>query len=138
VGEGGELPVRVIDGSAVFDLADFAREFSGALSGYRWRGNLDALDDILRGGFGTPEGGFVLRWDHAEMSKHWLGHRALATLIEERMASSHPTHRPALRAELDLARREEGPTLFDVLVGIIRNHGPGGTEARDNVHLDLR
>ena len=29
-------------------------------------------------------------------------------------------------------------TLFDVIVEIIRGHGPGGPEERDNVRLELR
>jgi hypothetical protein len=40
-------------------------------------------------------------------------------------------------ADLAAARRGQGQTLFDVITGIIRAHGPGGIEAEDNVHLTL-
>jgi hypothetical protein len=56
----GALPVLVIDGADFFDLDGFARELSKLLHHHIWRGNLDAFNDILRGGFGTPESGWVL------------------------------------------------------------------------------
>ncbi|GAB3742064.1 hypothetical protein GCM10027598_73460 [Amycolatopsis oliviviridis] len=45
--------------------------------------------------------------------------------------------RPHIGTRLDNARRGEGPTLFDDIVDIIRDHGPGGTEAEDGVFLEL-
>ena len=49
------LPVLVIEGTAFDDFEGFQREFSRLLTDYAWNGNLDAFNDILRGGFGTPE-----------------------------------------------------------------------------------
>ncbi|MFT3913434.1 MAG: barstar family protein [Anaeromyxobacteraceae bacterium] len=97
-------PVLVLDGSAFDDLQGFAREVSTSLLGghHPFHGKLDAFNDILRGGFGTPEGGFVLRWKDSARSRAALG-----------------------------------PGLFDTLVEIIRDHGPGGAEAEDGVLLEL-
>ncbi len=39
--------------------------------------------------------------------------------------------------EAAAAQRGEGPTLFDILVEIIRSHGPGGDEADEGVLLEL-
>mgnify|MGYP000603763302 FL=1 len=65
------------------DLSGFARHFSSiALKEYEWRGNLDAFNDILRGGFGTPDGGFILIWRKHEKSIDSLGQDLFATLIE--------------------------------------------------------
>jgi hypothetical protein len=72
-----ELPVLIIDGDRLDDLDDFAREFSALLEDHTWHGNLDAFNDILRGG----------------------------------STSSRIT---------------------------VQNHGPGGTEPEDNVHLELQ
>ncbi|MFE9959559.1 hypothetical protein [Micromonospora sp. NPDC005299] len=58
----------VIDGAHFSDFDGFAREFSRLLCHYTWRGTLDAFNDLLRGGFGTPEGGWVLRWRNSELS----------------------------------------------------------------------
>lgn len=39
--------------------------------------------------------------------------------------------------DLAAARSGQGPTVFDWLVEIIRDHGPGGTQAADGVELVL-
>jgi RNAse (barnase) inhibitor barstar len=97
-----DLPVLVIDGARFSSFEGFAREFSRLLRDHTWRGNLDAFNDILRGGFGTPDGGWVLRWVNS-----------------------------------DLSRTALGPTLFDRIVEIIRDHGPDGSEPEDGVLLEL-
>jgi len=45
-----------IDGASFDDFEGFVREFSGKLNDFAWLGSLDAFNDILRGGCGTPEG----------------------------------------------------------------------------------
>ncbi len=73
----------VLDGSRFATLGEFARYFSETvLEGYQWRGNLDAFNDILRGGFGTPEGGFVLVWRNHDRSRRALGAECFDTLVE--------------------------------------------------------
>lgn len=133
-----ELPVLVIDGASFTDFDGFAREFTKLLDGYPWRGNLDAFNDILRGGFGTPDGGWVFRWLDSASSRSALGHAAMATRLEGILHTCHPTNRDRVAAEIESARRGEGQTLFDLIVDIIRIHGPGGRESEDNVILDLR
>ncbi|WP_129785518.1 barstar family protein [Promicromonospora panici] len=132
-----DLPVLVIDGARFSDLDGFAREFSQLLSGYTWRGNLDALNDVLRGGYGTPADGWVLRWVNADTSRAALGHAETARRLERLLPSVDPSNRAAFEARLDDARRGEGPTLFDEIVAIIREHGPGGRESEDGIRLQL-
>jgi hypothetical protein len=129
--------VLVIDGSRFDDFTGFAREFTRLLDDYEWRGNLNAFNDILRGGFGTPEGVWILRWLNSERSKSMLGHEARAQQLEELGPNVHPTNKVEFHEELAMARRHEGPTLFDLIVEIIRTHGPGGSEAEDGVVLEL-
>jgi RNAse (barnase) inhibitor barstar len=74
-------PILVIDGSHFSDFEGFAREFSTLLADWTWHASLDAFNDILRGGFGTPQGGFVLRWLNAGRSRDALGDR-FALVIE--------------------------------------------------------
>ena len=95
-------PRYTIDGLEFSTLDEFARLFSSRLlRDYVWHGSLDAFNDILRGGFGTPEQGFVLIWRHHKASRRQLG------------------------------------KVFDILVEIIRAHGPGGDEEEDGVELIL-
>ncbi|WP_447004933.1 barstar family protein [Saccharothrix isguenensis] len=132
-----DLPVLVVDGARFSDLDGFAREFSRLLCHYTWRGNLDAFNDVLRGGFGTPENGWVFRWLNSESSRSALGYEATTRWLEGNLLTCHPSNRAAVKAGIDSARRGEGPTLFDVIVDIIRHHGPGGDESEDNVFLEL-
>ena len=95
------------------------------------------LDDVLRGGFGTPDGGFVLRWLNSDRSRSTLAYPATLRYLEGKVRRCHPSNVGYVRADLESARRGEGQTLFDILVEIIRTHGPGGEEADDGVELEL-
>lgn len=62
-----QKPVLILDGSEFRDLNGFFDDVSRSLiPGAAWGRGLDSFNDILRGGFGTPEGGFVLRWLHSD------------------------------------------------------------------------
>jgi hypothetical protein len=133
----GDLPVLVIDGAAFSDFEGFAREFTRLLDDYTWSGNLDAFNDILRGGFGTPEDGWVLTWLNSELSRAALGYEATARRLDGLLATCHPANRARIEAEIARAHSGQGPTRFDQIVGIIRDHGPGGTESEDGILLEL-
>jgi hypothetical protein len=127
-----------LDGNAFATFEEFAQHFNArVLRGYQWRGNLDAFNDILRGGFGTPDGGFVLVWrDHA-LSRSRLGHAEMANRLERIRHTCHPSNLAQVDADLAAAQQGRGPTMFDLLVEIIRAHGEGGSEAEDGVELVL-
>lgn len=134
----GERKIYTIDGENFSTLEGFYGEFSRVvLPGVEWGRNLDALNDVLRGGFGTPDGGFVLEWKHSDVSRERLGYDETVRQLKKRLARCHPSNRPLVKRELDAARRHEGPTVFDWVVGIIRLHGAGGEEAEDGVELRL-
>ena len=128
----------VIDGSRVTSLEAFWDEVSRTLlPSTAWGRNLDAFNDILRGGFGTPQDGFILRWLRSDVSRMRLGYPETARQLELRLARCHPTNRQLVERQLELARRGIGPTVFDWLVEMIRDHGAGGEQAEDNVDLIL-
>lgn len=128
----------VIDGSKITSLDAFYDEISRALiPGHKWGRNLDAFDDILSGGFGTPAEGFTLRWSQASFSKEKLSYAETSKYLEVKLRRCHPSNREAVRVELTQARAKAGPTLFDWLVQIIHDHGPGGEQAEDGVRLVL-
>ncbi|QWC86615.1 hypothetical protein KLP28_08080 [Nocardioidaceae bacterium] len=131
------LPILTIDGARFDDFDGFVSRFSGLLDDFGWRGSLDAFNDILRGGCGTPDGGFELRWLNSERSRTALGWPATIRWLEDTIDRCHPSNAPRFTAELEAARRGEGTTLFDWIVEIIEAHGPGGAEAEDNVVLRL-
>lgn len=132
-----DLPVLTIDGARFSDFDGFAREFSRLLDGYPWRGNLDAFNDILGGGFGTPGNGWVLRWLNSELSRSALGYEATARRLQRLLRTCHPSNRPAIQVRLFRAGREEGATLFDEIVEIIRDHGPDPDQTQGGIRLEL-
>ncbi len=129
----------LIDGTRFSSLEEFAEYFSDlVLSNYHWHGSLDAFNDILRGGFGTPEEGFVLVWQNSEASRAALGYPETARQLEARLQRCHPSNRDTVTIELEAARNGCGATVFDWLVEIIQDHGPGGEQSDDNVLLEFR
>lgn len=136
-GPSKDRPEFVLDGTAFDDLAGFFAAVTRTLGVSAWGRNPDAFNDILRGGFGTPDGGFILRWDNSAISAQRLGWPETIRFIERKLATCHPANIPSVQADLAAARRGEGQTLFDIITSIIRDHGPGGIEAEDNVHLIL-
>jgi RNAse (barnase) inhibitor barstar len=127
-----------------FDGRDFATldEFYEVIGrvlipGVSWGRNLDAFNDILRGGFGTPEGGFVLRWKNSATSREQLGYAETVRQLERRLERCHPSNRQFVVEELERARRGVGPTVFDWIVEIINTHADGGSEQENSVKLML-
>jgi hypothetical protein len=130
--------VLELDGRAFDDLEGFWNEVSRKLiPGASWGRNFDAFNDILGGGFGTPDGGFVLRWLHSARSRERLGFPETIRYLEAKVRRCHPQNVPYVKEDLAAARRGEGMTVFDILLEILRDHGEGGDEAEDGVELEL-
>ena len=131
-------PVYEIDGTRFSTLEEFFDEVSCVLiPGSPWGENLDAFNDILRGGFGTPEGGFTIKWKNSHLSRERLGYQETARQLTLRLQRCHPSNRGRVATDLIAARKGTGSTVFDWLAEIIRVHCPGGQEAEDGVELVL-
>ena len=86
--------VYEIDGAEFSSVEEFFDEISRKLiPDATWGTNLDAFNDILRGGFGTPEGGFVLRWLNSNASREQLGFAETVRQLRRRLQPS-PRARP--------------------------------------------
>ena len=112
----GAPPTVEIDGLLFNTLDEFFTHFAERSGLPSCCGSLDVFNDILReeSGFGVPSGGFVIRWRNHKVSMERLG---------KRFPSAE--------------KQSKWLTIFDTIVVIIREHGPGGVEARDNVQLEL-
>jgi RNAse (barnase) inhibitor barstar len=72
----------MIDGRWFWTVGGFFRHFSRrVIPGVFWGHNLDAFNDVLRGGFGTPDGGFTLRWKHHARSRRRLGEAQFESIL---------------------------------------------------------
>ncbi|OZG69916.1 hypothetical protein BTA51_28695 [Hahella sp. CCB-MM4] len=127
-----------IDGSRFSTLEGFFEEISSVLiPGADWGKNLDAFNDILRGGFGTPERGYVLKWKSSALSRDRLGYPETVRQLERRLQYCHPSNRTYVSEDLAKAKNCIGPTVFDWLIEIISVHYAGGEESEDGIELVL-
>lgn len=117
----------ILDGAQFSSLDEFYDEIGRILiPGSVWGKNLDAFDDILGGGFGAPDDGFVLQWRNSAMSRQVLGYPETCRQLEQRLERCHPSNRNEVRLALSEARQSRGPTVFDWLVEIIRRRAADG------------
>ncbi len=127
-----------IDGARFDDFDGFCDEISRQLiPGANWGRTLNAFNDLLRGGFGTPEGGFHLIWRNADLSRDRLGRAETLRLLRAQLKTATPPQRALVLEDIEDVLRGSGDTLFDWLVMIVQEHGPGGSESEDNVTLTL-
>lgn len=109
-----QIPIYVIDGSEAHTWPEIVASINAFIPNSEWQGNsLDALDDILYGGYGTPEE-FIVIWKASEASRQALGPKE--TL-------SHFKNMPTIKylnAKGDFAFQPR--TLFEVLVDIFEGH----------------
>src|SRR3954465_3701915 len=109
-----------IDGYEFSTLEGFYDQVSlRIIPGAEWGRNLDAFNDILRGGFGTPEDGFILKWKNSQVSRARLGYPETVRQLESRLARCHPSNRESVSNYLQEARNGIGPTVFDWLIEIL-------------------
>jgi RNAse (barnase) inhibitor barstar len=119
------LKTYVIDGRNFSTLEGFYDEVSRVLiPGAAWGHNLDAFDDILCGGFGTPEEGFKLRWLNHGLSQERLGYEETVRQLELRLGGAHASNLPDIREKIIAAQVGDGPTVYDWLVEIILRYAP--------------
>jgi RNAse (barnase) inhibitor barstar len=130
--------VYEIDGRDFATLEEFYKVVSRVLiPGAEWGHNLDAFNDILRGGFGTPESGFILLWRNSAVSREQLGYPETVRQLDRRLTRCHPSNRQLVGEDLERARLGVGPTVFDWLIEIIEVHCTDGAEQGDGVELVL-
>ena len=124
----GPTPDLVIDGAAVHDIPSFYDEVNRVfMAGEDWRlgESLDALDDLLYGGYGTlRDRPLTVRvvWTDHERSRTALGRAA--TIAHHAVKLERPGLYDATRARAIIEALEAGAgeTYFDTVVAIFAEH----------------
>lgn len=121
----------IIDGSKFSNLEEFYDEMERILTkNLTWRvgRNLDAFNDLLRGGFGVHEYGeaLAIKWLHADKSRCDLGYEATVNHWEKVLTKCHPSNIPYIQEKLDMAKSHKGDTLFDIIIKIILDSEDSG------------
>jgi RNAse (barnase) inhibitor barstar len=124
-----------IEGKNITDLASFYDEIEKKLTySLNWKigRNLDAFNDVLRGGFGVHDLGETLNvvWKNHKNSERTLGWNETEKYIQSKLKRCYPKNIPSISNDLELAKKHEGKTLFETIVDIIHQ--------RENVRLQLK
>lgn len=117
----------VLDGRAVRDIPSFYDEINRVfMAGESWRlgASLDALDDLLRGGYGATRGAgtVTLVWRAMEDARAALGREATAAWLRDKLGRPGVFDAARIRRQLDALEDGTGPTYFDTVLGILADH----------------
>ena len=125
----------IIDGNAVRDIPSFYDEINRVfMAGEEWQlgASLDALADMLRGGFGAIDGGEPVRliWLAMDRSRAVLGPETTRAFYEAKLARPETFDSKAITERLAALEAGIGPTYFEIVLEIIAEHPNIVLEAR--------
>ena len=120
----------ILNGESFSDLDGFYSAIGRLLApeaGFSVGHNLDALADILYGGFGGHKPGEPIEivWQSSEKSRRDLGYEATARALRWRLSVCDPRSREQLINRLAAAESETGDTVFDRIVSVITDTESG-------------
>ena len=115
----------ILDGNRFDTLEGFYREAAKVLAnkpGFTPGRNLDALADLLGGGFGVHNSGepIALVWKNSAKSRKDLGYRAAERHYKAQL-KAHPEREKILLPMLRAAKKQKGPTLFDRILAVLQD-----------------
>ncbi|MEE7561051.1 ribonuclease inhibitor [Xanthomonas sp. Kuri4-2] len=116
-----------LDGRRIHDIASFYAEVDRVfMAGVDWRlgHSLDALDDLLYGGYGALAGRApaTVVWTDFERSRRALGIDATRAWLQARLAQPQRYDVVRLRRQLDALAAGTGATFFDTVLEIFAAH----------------
>ena len=113
---GGRIVIEM-DGTRIVDLPSFFRVIGEAINGPNgyFGENMHALSDCLRGGMGSPDELWSLRWKNSEASRRALGYEETARRYREWQKTQWLPERDAWIQDAEQGR---GETLFDTILRI--------------------
>lgn len=120
----------MIDSNNFSDYKGFIKEFNKNVFGDDyWQGNLDAFNDMLYGGYGTPQipdetEDFIILWKNAYKSEKELGVKQRSDSLwgDEEMKYIPESNWGIIQKQKELAEIGCGETMFMSLVSIIASH----------------
>ncbi len=117
----------LIDGSAIHDIASFYAEINRVfMANEDWQlgPSLDALDDLLYGGYGVLAGQAAasVHWKEIAHSRAALGGAATRAWLQVKRSQPGTYNTDAIDAQLDALERGTGQTYFDIVMDIFAAH----------------
>jgi RNAse (barnase) inhibitor barstar len=123
--------IITIDGNNFHDLAGFYNEIDNKLTkNLNWKTgrNLDAFNDLLRGGFGVHEYGepLLIKWINFSKSSREFGYEATVEYYNNILKKCHPLNKESVKILLHNAENNIGKTLMDIIIEIINDTDNSG------------
>lgn len=117
----------IINGENFSDLESFYDEIDRVLTkdlDWQTGHNLDAFNDLLRGGFGVYEYEEPIRliWENFSKSKSDLGLEATKKWYERKISENKTENQQFFTDKLRQLTENNGQTLFDIILEIISEH----------------
>jgi RNAse (barnase) inhibitor barstar len=117
----------IIDGDDFSDPDGFYEEMNRLfMKGVDWRmgHSLDALNDVLYGGFGVYEPGepVLVLWRKVSGSRKVLGTEETKRNYQMKIDQGYPYNVTLFKQKLAAIEDGTGPTLFDIIIEIFRDH----------------
>lgn len=121
------LPVVTLRGSAIDGIAGFHAEINRAfMAGEDWQlgDSLDALDDMLYGGYGALAGHAHPRvvWQDIAHSRQALGREATRRWLQAKLARPETFNVALITSQLEALEAGHGPTYFEIVMEIFAAH----------------
>ena len=116
-----------IEGAAIVDIPSLYAEINRVfMAGEDWQlgPSLDALDDLLYGGYGTLAGHktATLVWRDINRSREALGLEATRAWLEDKLRQPGTFNAETIGRQLDALQRGEGQTYFQIVMDIFASH----------------
>lgn len=117
----------IINADNFSDLAGFYEEMNKLfMKDVDWKmgHSLDALNDILYGGFGVYNPGeqVVVLWNHFSKSKRDLGHDETVRHYQMKIKKGYPYNVKLFEEKLAEIQNGDVETLCDIIIEIFRDH----------------
>lgn len=117
----------VIEGSTFSNLAGFYEEMNRLfMKDQDWKmgHSLDALNDILSGGFGVfePAEQVLVIWKNFTQSKLALGREQTVQLYQRKIEIGYPYNVKLFEEKLQEIEKEDGPLLWHIVLDIFGDH----------------
>ena len=116
-----------IDGSKIQDLTSLYKEFNDKLmpnEDWELGESLDALDDLLYGGFGEINGNEAIRlvWTDFERMKEFFGYDFTLNFYQNKLKYPEIFNKDLIKNSIDELQNGNGKTYFEIILEIIESH----------------
>jgi hypothetical protein len=119
--------ILVLQGSAVSDIPSFHAEINRVfMAGEDWQlgHSLDALDDMLYGGYGVLAGheSATVIWQDIEHTRSALGVETTRAWLQAKLDAEGTFNAGTVAAQLEAFDAGEGQTYFEIVMEIFAAH----------------